>query len=74
MTETILAPEVPADIDRMGFMVDWLRGKRIQDAYVDSEVIYVMLEDGTQMTVKGLVIVEPNPTSSVRGTETAAHE
>jgi len=44
-------------------MADWLRGKRIQDVYVDSEVLYVMLSDGTQVTIKGLVVVEPNPST-----------
>jgi hypothetical protein len=42
----------------MSFMVDLLRGQLIKDVLVDSEVMYVMLTNGTQMTIKGLVVVE----------------
>jgi hypothetical protein len=45
----------------MSFIVDSLRGQRIQDVLVDSEVMYIMLTNGTQVTVKGLVVVEPKP-------------
>jgi hypothetical protein len=37
-----------------------LRGNTIQDVLVDSEVTYIMLTNGTQITIKGLVVVEPN--------------
>lgn len=40
-------------------MVDLLRGQLIQDVLVDSEVVYIMLNDGTQITIKGVVVVEP---------------
>jgi hypothetical protein len=40
-------------------MVNWLRGQVIQDVLVDSEVVYIMLNNGTQVTIKGLVLVEP---------------
>jgi hypothetical protein len=43
----------------MSFMADVLRGQLIQDVLVDAEVMYVMLTNGTQMTIKGLVVVEP---------------
>lgn len=33
----------------------------IEDALVDSEVMYIMLTNGTQITIKGLVVVEPKP-------------
>jgi len=43
----------------MSLMVDLLRDQLIQDVLVDSEVVYIMLNDGTQITIKGLVVVEP---------------
>jgi hypothetical protein len=43
----------------MSLMVDLLRDQLIQDVLVDSEVVYIMLNNGTQMTIKGLVVVEP---------------
>ena len=43
----------------MSLMVDMLRGQLIQDVLVDSEVVYIMLNNGTQITIKGLVVVEP---------------
>jgi hypothetical protein len=45
----------------MSFIVDSLRGQLIEDALVDSEVMYIMLTNGTQITIKGLVVVEPKP-------------
>jgi hypothetical protein len=38
-----------------------LLGKQIAAVHVDSEVTYLMLADGTQVTVRGLVVVEPPP-------------
>ncbi len=43
----------------MSFISELLAGKQIQDALVDSEVTYIMLTDGTQITIRGLVVVEP---------------
>ncbi len=43
----------------MSLMVEMLRGQRIQDVLVDSEVMYIMLTNGTQVTISGLVVVEP---------------
>ncbi len=45
----------------MSLMVDSLRGQLIQDVLVDSEVVYIMLANGTQITIKGLVLVQPTP-------------
>ena len=45
----------------MSFIVDALTGQRIDSVLVDSEVMYVMLANGTQITVRGLVVVEPKP-------------
>ena len=43
----------------MSFIADLLTGKQIQDVLVDSEVTYIMLTNGTQITIRGLVVVEP---------------
>jgi len=45
----------------MSFIVDALVGQKIDSVLVDSEVMYVMLANGTQITVRGLVVVEPKP-------------
>jgi hypothetical protein len=43
----------------MSALAALLRGNQIADVYVDSEVTYLMLTDGTQVTIKGLVVVQP---------------
>jgi len=48
----------------MSFMADLLRGRQIQDAHVDSEVAYIMLDDGTQITVQGVIVVQPKDIQS----------
>ena len=40
-------------------MAELLAGKEIHDVLADSEVTYIMLTDGTQITIRGLVVVEP---------------
>ena len=50
----------------MSFLAESLRGKQIDDVLVDSELVYVMLADGTQITVRGLVVVEP-PAGALNG-------
>src|SRR5438552_1413219 len=40
-----------------------LRGKQISDDHVDSELTYIMLTNGTQLAVRGLLVVEPALTS-----------
>jgi hypothetical protein len=48
----------------MSFMAEILVGKVIDDVYVDPEVVYIMLADGTQISIKGLVVVEPRQSLS----------
>ena len=48
-----------ADIFTMSMMAELLVGKRIEAVLCDSEVTYLMLDDGTQMTIRGFVAVEP---------------
>lgn len=43
----------------MSLFENSLVGRRIDSAYADSEVTYLILEDGTQVTIRGLVIIEP---------------
>jgi len=43
----------------MSFIADLLTGNQIQDVLVDSEVTYIMLTNGTQVTIRGLIVVEP---------------
>jgi len=49
----------------MSYMADLLTGKQIQDVLVDSEVTYIMLTNGTQVTIRGLIVVEPSSEVSV---------
>jgi len=44
----------------MSFLADALGGQRITHVLADSEVTYIMLANGTQITIRGLVIVEPS--------------
>ena len=41
-----------------------LVGKRIHSVHVDSEITCIMLSDGTQITIRGWVVVERDPLSS----------
>ena len=43
----------------MSFFEHSLIGKKIDSVHADSEVTYIMLRDGTQITIRGLVVVEP---------------
>ena len=45
----------------MSFLEKSLVGNRISDVMADSEVTYIMLANGTQITIRGLVVVEPLP-------------
>lgn len=57
----------------MSLFEDLLVGQPIQAAYADSEVIYIMLANGTQMTIRGVVMVEPcRVTLASTGTESLA--
>jgi hypothetical protein len=43
----------------MSFFERTLVGKEIHGVHVDSEVTCLMLTDGTQVTIRGWVVVEP---------------
>ena len=58
------ASDLCATIDRykdMSFMERALLGKQIEDVWVDSEGTYLTLADGTVVTIRGVVVVEPRP-------------
>jgi hypothetical protein len=48
----------------MSFLADTLAGQRITHVLADSEVTYIMLSNGTQITIRGLVVVEPKASSA----------
>jgi hypothetical protein len=43
----------------MSFMAEALRGKQIDDVLADTEGVYITLSDGTLITIRGLVHVQP---------------
>ena len=43
----------------MSLFENSLVGRQINAVHVDSDVTYVMLSDGTQVTIRGLVVVDP---------------
>ena len=55
----------------MSFIEESLIGRQIHSVHVDSEITYVMLSDGTQITIRGWVVVERCPLSSVSGATVA---
>jgi len=55
----------PADRESMNFFEESLIGRQIHSVHVDSEVTYFMLSDGTQITIRGWVVVERGARSSV---------
>jgi hypothetical protein len=49
----------------MSFFEQSLVGKQIDSVHIDPEVTYIMLTDGTQVTIQGLVAVEPRHSPGV---------
>ena len=43
----------------MSYFSEALVGTQIDSVLVDSELTYIMLSNGTQVTIRGLVVVEP---------------
>jgi hypothetical protein len=50
----------------MSFIEDALVSQQIDAVLVDSEVTYILLANGTQVTVKGMVVVEPKRQTGAR--------
>ena len=49
----------------MNFFERSLAGRKIHSVHVDSEITCIMLSDGTQVTIRGVVIVEPGSACQV---------
>ena len=49
----------------MSYFAQILTGAQIDSVLVDSEVTYIMLTNGTQITIRGLVVVQPKHTKTV---------
>jgi hypothetical protein len=49
----------------MSFFENSLVGRQIHSVHVDSEVTYIMLTDGTHISIRGLVVVEPARASRI---------
>ncbi len=47
----------------MSYFVDALVGQQIDCVLADSEVTYIMLRNGTQVTIRGSVLVQPKASS-----------
>jgi hypothetical protein len=43
----------------MSYFAQALTGATIHSVFVDSEVTYIMLTNGTQVTIRGVVVVQP---------------
>jgi hypothetical protein len=48
----------------MSLFENSLVGKQIHSVHVDSELTYLMLHDGTHVTIRGLVVVEGGRTGA----------
>lgn len=42
-------------------IAEWIEGHRIVAVHLDRECTILMLDDGTQITIQGLVFVERQP-------------
>jgi hypothetical protein len=49
---------------RDSYFAKLLVGGQINSVLVDSEVTYIMLTNGTQITIQGVVVVQPQPCDS----------
>jgi hypothetical protein len=50
---------------RNSYFAELLVGGQIDSVLVDSEVTYIMLTNGTQLTIQGMVVVQPKPCASL---------
>ena len=50
----------------MSFFENSLVGRLIDSVHVDSQVTYIMLSDGTHVSIRGLVVVEPGRAARTR--------
>jgi hypothetical protein len=52
----------------VSYFAETLVGTEIHSVLVDSEVTYIMLSNGTQITIRGLVVIQPAPSGSLAST------
>ena len=43
----------------VSYFAEALVGAQIHSVLVDSEIAYIMLSNGTQITIRGLIVVQP---------------
>ena len=51
----------------MSYFAETMVGKQIDCVLADSEVTYIMLSDGTQITIRGLVVIQPSSCDRASG-------
>jgi hypothetical protein len=55
----------------VSYFAEALVGAQIDCVLVDSEVTYIMLSNGTQVTIRGVVVVQPKPSLASSATSSA---
>jgi hypothetical protein len=58
----------------MSYFAETLVGAQIHSVLVDSEVTYIMLSNGTQVTIRGLVVVQPKPPQPLEARSASASQ
>lgn len=43
----------------MSYFADALTGAQIHSVWADTDVTYIMLSNGTQVTIRGIVVIQP---------------
>ena len=43
----------------MSYFADTLTGAQIHSVWADAELTYIMLSNGTQITIRGVVVIQP---------------
>ena len=56
----------------MSYFAETLVGTKIHSVLVDSEVTYIMLSNGTQVTINGVIVVQPKPAPPQQAASAAA--
>ncbi len=56
----------------MSFLAEMLVGEQIRAVWVDSEITYIMLANGTQVTIRGWMVVEPKRSAGSEPTDIAS--
>jgi hypothetical protein len=63
-TQTVAIITNHRNMHRDSYFAELLVGGQIDSVLVDSEVTYIMLTNGTQITIRGAVVVQPKPRAS----------